>query len=56
VANTTNSPGGNLIKTVTGTVTGVTGAVGGVLGGLRSAMSGDGPHNHSSVSSNFVEC
>jgi diacyltrehalose acyltransferase len=49
-ANTTNSPGGNLVNSVTGavssTVTGVTGAVGGALGGLRSAMSGDGQHNH----------
>ena len=49
-ANTTNSPGGNLVNAVTGTVsstvTGVTAAVGGALGGLRSAMSGDGPHTH----------
>jgi hypothetical protein len=49
-ANTTNSPGGNLVNAVTGTVsstvTGVTAAVGGALGSLRSAMPGDGPHNH----------
>jgi hypothetical protein len=46
-ANTTNTPGGNLVNAVTGTVngavTGVTGAVGGALGGLKSALSGQ--HN-----------
>ena len=43
---TTNSPGGSLVNTMTGTVTAATGAVGGVLGGLRSLTSGDGQHNH----------